>query len=146
MAKSKRRKRQYFCVPGWTNKRDAEMDAKIFKQHGGHKATVKRDGSGWKVCYTMGAKRRKQVPKHLRGADERYVVTGPARWRRSLHTAKSDAMKAGHNCSKQFPNAVCRVERGLPGMQKTIAECNRNECYQVGGGVGRRKRRKKARR
>lgn len=90
------------------------------------------------------AKRRRK--KRAFGSTERYVVVGPARWRRSLHTSKSAAMKAGHDCSKQFPNAVCRVEHGLPGMQTTIAECNRSECYQVGGGVGRRKRRRKARR
>lgn len=141
MAKSRKRKRQHFCVPGWTSKRDAEIDAKIFKQHGGHKATVKPDGSGWKVCYTMGAKRRSNVPKHLRGASERYTVVGPPRWRRGHYTSKSAAMKAGHDCSTQFPNAICRVEEGLPGMQRTIAECNRNECYNVSG-MGKRRRRK----
>ncbi len=71
MAKIRKRKRQYFCVGGWTSKRDAEIDAKIFREHGGHKATVKSDGSGWKVCYTMGTKRRHQVPKHLRAPTRR---------------------------------------------------------------------------
>jgi hypothetical protein len=143
--KHRKKKRQYFCVGGWTNKRDAEIDAKIFTEHGGHRATVKKAGNGYKVCYTMGAKRRTNVPAHLRGAPDRFTVVGPPRWRRSLHTSKAAALKAGHDCSKQFPNAVCRVEEGLPGMQRTIAECNRNECYQVAS-FGKRKRRKKARR
>jgi len=90
----------------------------------------------------MAKKRRR---KKSLGSSARYVVSGPARYRRSLHTSYEAAMKAGHACSKQFPNAVCRVEEGLPGLQRTVAECNRNECYQVGGGgVGRRRR--KARR
>jgi hypothetical protein len=87
------------------------------------------------------AKRRRK--KSAFGSTERYTVVGPPRWRRSVHTSKSAAIDAGHACSKQFPNAVCRVEHGLPGMQRTIAECNRNECYQVSG-IGRRRR--KARR
>lgn len=140
MAKSKKRKRQHFCVPGWTSKRDAEADAAIFKKTGGHKATVKKADGGYKVCYTMGAKRRGNVPAHLRGSTERYTVKGPAHWRRSYHTSMDAAIKAGHKCSTQFPNAICRVEAGLPGMQRTIAECNRNECYQVSSGVGKRKR------
>lgn len=76
------------------------------------------------------------------GSSERYVVTGPAKWKRSFHTSHSAAMTAGAQCSKQFPNAVCRVEHGLPGMQKTIAECNRNECWKVSGAMGKRRRRK----
>jgi hypothetical protein len=146
MAKSKKRKRQYFCVGGWTNKRDAEIDAKIFKEHGGHKATVKKSGSGYKVCYTQGKKRRGNVPAHLRGSDDRFVVSGPPGWPRSLHASESAALTAGHKCSTKFPNAVCKVTKGLPGMQKTVAECNRNECWKTGGGVGKRRRRRKARR
>ena len=146
MAKSKKRKRQYFCVPGWTSKRDAEADAAIFKKGGGHRATVKKANGDYKVCYTMGTKRRGNVPAHLRGADDRYVVSGPAHWKRSFHTSESAAIAAGHKCSTQFPNAVCKVTKGLPGMQKTIAECNRNECWKLSGGVGKRRRRRKARR
>lgn len=80
------------------------------------------------------------------GSSERYIVSGPDRYRRSFHKSYDAAMKAGHACSRQFPNAVCRVEEGLPGMQRVVAECNRNECYAAGGGVGRRRRRRKSRR
>lgn len=146
MAKNKKRKRQYFCVGGWTSKRDAEADAKIFKEHGGHKATVKKSGSGYKVCYTMGAKRRTNVPAHLRGTDDRYVVSGPATWRRSLHSSKSAAIEQAKACSKKHPNAVCKVTQGLPGLQRVVAECNRSECWNADGGVGKRRRRRKARR
>ncbi len=147
MAKSKKRKRQYFCVGGWTNKRDAEADARIFKENGGHRATVKKSGSGYKVCYTQGAKRRTNVPAHLRGADgDRFVVSCPTTWPRSFHKNKSDAMAKAQACSKKHPNAICKVTQGLPGMQKTIAECNRNECWNASGGVGKRRRRRKGRR
>jgi hypothetical protein len=79
------------------------------------------------------AKRRK---KPFGSADDRYVVSGPARWPRSFHTSKTAALAAGHACSAKFPDAICKVAYGLPGMQKTVAECNRNECWNVGGGVG----------
>jgi hypothetical protein len=92
----------------------------------------------------MAKKRRRR--KSLGSSSGRFVVSGPSGYRRSLHKSYSAAMDAGHACSRQFPNAVCRVEEGLPGMQRTIAECNRNECYNVGGGVGRRRRRRKAKR
>lgn len=86
------------------------------------------------------AKRRRSSKRSF-GSTERYTVVGPPRWKRGHYTSKSAALKAGHACSTQFPNAVCRVEYGLPGMQQTIAECNRNECYTVGG-MGKRRRRK----
>jgi hypothetical protein len=86
------------------------------------------------------AKRRRK--KSSFGNSERYVVSGPAYWKRSFHTTENAALAAGHQCSKQFPNAVCKVTHGLPGMQKTIAECNRNECYRVAG-LGKRKRKRK---
>ena len=89
------------------------------------------------------AKRRRK--KRAFGSAERFVVSGPARYKRSLHTSESAALKAGHACSKQFPNAVCKIERGLPGMQQLVAECNRNECYHTGG-FGKRRRRRKSRR
>lgn len=91
------------------------------------------------------ASKTKRRRKKFLGSSERYVVSGPARWKRSLHASYDAAIKAGHACSKQFPNAVCRVEHGLPGLQRTVAECNRNECYKVSD-MGRRKRRRKARR
>jgi hypothetical protein len=81
------------------------------------------------------AKRRKKT-RGLGSAD-RYVVSGPARWPRSFHTSKTAALAAGHACSTKFPNAICKVTYGLPGMQKTVAECNRSECWNVSGGVGR---------
>lgn len=90
------------------------------------------------------------MAKHRRrksfGASDRYVVSGPTRWKRSFHTSFDAALKAGHTCSKQFPNAVCKVEHGLPGLQKTVAECNRNECWKVSSAMGKRRRRWKARR
>lgn len=85
------------------------------------------------------AKRRR---KKSLGSTERYIVSGPARYKRSHHTSYDAAIKAGHKCSQQFPNAVCRVERGLPGLQKTVAECNRNECWKVSSAMGKRRRRK----
>lgn len=142
MAKKRnRRRRQHFCVPGFERKIDADWEAKIIRS-AGHKASVKPDGRGWKVCRTMKDKRRTNVPSTLRGVDDRFVVSGPSRWKRSFHTSYDAAMKSGKKCSKQFPNAVCKVEKGLPGMQRTIAECNRDECWKVSGSMGRRRRRK----
>lgn len=88
------------------------------------------------------AKKRRRKRRAL-GSSERYIVSGPARWKRSFHTSYDAAMKAGRKCSEQFPNAVCRVEHGLPGLQKTVAECNRNDCWKVNNGVGRRRRRRR---
>lgn len=88
------------------------------------------------------AKKRSKKRRSSIGSSDRFVVSGPPRWRRSVHTSYNAAIQSGHKCSRDFPNAVCRVEQGLPGMQRTVAECNRNECYQLGGGVGRRRRRK----
>lgn len=76
---------------------------------------------------------------------ERFTVKGPARWRRSVHTSMESAMAQAKVCSTQFPNAVCRVERGLPGLQKVVAECNRNECARVGTALGRSKRKRRRR-
>jgi len=90
--------------------------------------------------------KRKKRRRTLRGSSDRFVVSGPATWRRSVHTTKSAALDQAKACSKKHPNAVCRVTEGLPGLQRTVAECNRSECYAVGGGVGRRRRRRKARR
>jgi hypothetical protein len=72
----------------------------------------------------------------------RYVVDGPSNWKRTFHKSYDAAMKAAQSCSTKHPNAVCRVETGLPGAEHTVAECNRNECYGVSGGMGRRRRRK----
>jgi len=80
------------------------------------------------------------------GSSDRFVVSGPATWRRSVHTTKSAAVDQAKACSKRHPNAICKVTEGLPGMQRTIAECNRSECYAVSGGMGKRRRRRKARR
>lgn len=85
------------------------------------------------------AKRRRK--KSAFGSSDRFVVSGPAHYKRSYHTSESAALAAGHKCSKQFPNAICKVTHGLPGMQKTIAECNRNECWRTGS-LGKRRRRK----
>ncbi len=85
---------------------------------------------------------KKKRRRSLRGTDDRYVVSGPAHWRRSQHTTKSAAIDRAKECSKKHPNAICKVTQGLPGMQTTVAECNRSECWQAGGGVGKRRRRK----
>lgn len=90
------------------------------------------------------ARTKQKRRKNLNGT-ERYIVSGPARWKRSFHTSHAAAMKAGHKCSQQFPNAICKVEVGLPGLQRVVAECNRNDCWQVNG-FGKRKRRRKAQR
>jgi len=88
------------------------------------------------------AKRRR---KKSLGSSDRFVVSGPAHWKRSFHNSESAALAAGHKCSKQFPNAICKVTHGLPGMQKVVAECNRNECWSTGG-LGKRCRGKRCRR
>lgn len=90
------------------------------------------------------AERDRKAAEQL-GSSDRFVVRGPASWPSSFHTAKRDAIAKAQACSKKHPNAICKVTQGLPGMQKTIAECNRNECWTVSGSVGKR-RRKKARR
>ncbi len=90
------------------------------------------------------AKRKRR--RSLRGSEDRYVVSGPATWRRSLHTSKSAAVDQAKACSKKHPNAVYKVTQGLPGLQRTVAECNRSECWSADGGVGKRRRRRKARR
>lgn len=83
----------------------------------------------------MAKKRRRK--KSLGSSSGRFVVSGPSGYRRSLHKSYDAAMSAGHACSRKFPNGVCRVEEGLPGMQRIVAECNRNECYSASGGMGK---------
>jgi hypothetical protein len=90
------------------------------------------------------AKRRKK--KRSFGASERYTVSGPPRWKRSFHTSYDAAVKAGHACSRQFPTEVCRVETGLPGLQRTLTACYRNECERVADFGKRKRKRRKARR
>jgi hypothetical protein len=107
------------------------------KQTASQRARSKRVHASWR--------KRKRRKKSQFGSAERYVVSGPARWPRSFHTSKTAALDAGHACSKKFPDAICKVTYGLPGMQKTVAECNRNECWAVSGSVGRRRRRKSSR-
>lgn len=92
------------------------------------------------------AKRKRSKKRRMLGSSDRYVVSGPATWRRSVHTSKSAALDQAKACSKKHPNAICKVTEGLPGLQRTVAECNRSECYNVSGGVGKRRRRRKARR
>lgn len=60
------KRRQYFCVAGYERKTDAEHDARGVPRTYG-KAKVKRDGRGYKVCYTV-KKHGKGVPASLRGA------------------------------------------------------------------------------
>ncbi len=86
--------------------------------------------------------KKKKRRRSLRGSEDRYVVSGPATWRRSLHTTKNAAIDQAKACSKKHPNAVCKVTQGLPGLQRTVAECNRSECWQAGGSMGKRRRRK----
>lgn len=50
------RKRFYRCEGPFASKRDADAEAKIIRSIG-HKATVKRDAGGYKVCRTY--KRRR---------------------------------------------------------------------------------------
>ena len=100
------------------------------KQTASQRAHSKRVHASW---------RKREKRKKSLGSSDRFVVSGPARYKRSFHASESAALKAGHACSRQFPNAVCRVERGLPGMQQLVAECNRNECDRVGGFGKRRK-------
>jgi hypothetical protein len=82
-------------------------------------------------------------PASFAGAGGRYVVSGPPGWRRSLHASKQAALEQAKACSKKHPNAVCKVAEGLPGLQKTVAECNRNECWLVDGALGKRRRRRR---
>jgi hypothetical protein len=79
-------------------------------------------------------------------ASDRFIVSGPARWRRSFHTSVDAALTSAKRCSEQFPNSICTVSEGLPGLQHVIAECNRNECYSALGAAKRRRRTKKRRR
>jgi hypothetical protein len=74
---------------------------------------------------------------------ERFVVGGPPRWRRTFHTSSAAAVESAQRCSRQFPNAVCTISEGLPGLQRVVAECNRDECYRVAS-LNARRRRKKA--
>ena len=79
-------------------------------------------------------------------ASDRYVVAGPTRWRRTFHSSIDAALTSAKRCSKQFPNAVCTVNEGLPGLQRVVAECNRDECWRASSAMGRRRKRRKARR
>ena len=47
-----KRKRAYFCAPGYANKRDAEHDAAAYRKTG-KRATVKRAPGGFKVCISF---------------------------------------------------------------------------------------------
>lgn len=76
---------------------------------------------------------------------QRYVVHGPVRWKRSLHSSLPAALHAAHACSAAFPNAICKIEQGLPGMQRVTHECNRRECWTVGAGLGRGRHKKSKR-
>jgi len=77
---------------------------------------------------------------------DRYIVSGPTRWKRSFHTSIDAALTSAKRCSKQFPNAVCAVTEGLPGLQRVVAECNRDECWRAANLSARRRRRKARRR
>jgi hypothetical protein len=48
---AKRKRRFYKCEGPFSVKRDAMAEAAIIRKIG-HKATVKRAGTGWKVCRT----------------------------------------------------------------------------------------------
>ncbi len=86
------------------------------------------------------AYKRPRTGRMLGAGTEHYVVSGPQRWKRSVHTSKTAALKSARTCARQFPNAVCKVTEGLPGMQRLVAECNRDDCDMVSG-FGKRRRR-----
>jgi hypothetical protein len=74
---------------------------------------------------------------------ERYIVTGPARFRR-LYTNFEDAVNVATRCSKRSPTATCRIAQGWPGSERPIIECARARCRRTGlrGLAWGRKRRK----